>query len=49
MSISQLFTALDILLAPYDPAGDWPMMVRLEAQTIVSQIEALQGYRLHEQ
>lgn len=47
MSLAQLFKALDELLAPYDPAGEWPAMVRLEAQTIVSQIEALQGYKLY--
>lgn len=42
MGLQELYTELDLLLAPYDPAGPWPFLIELEAMTIVAKIERLQ-------
>lgn len=47
MSLPELFAKLDQLLKPYDPAGEWPWLVELEAQSLVAKIERLQGYVLY--
>lgn len=47
MTLPELFQQLDDLLSPYDPAGDWPPLVMLQASSIVAKIERLQGFVLY--